>query len=66
MNLLAHVTVNEYPLMSFLFGAGTTLGVVLAWKLGAFFLRRGERCPTCQQVVRHTVPCPTVEATAHE
>lgn len=65
MNLLAHITVNEYPLLSFLFGAGTAVGVMLAWKLGAALLRRGDRCPTCQQVVRQTVSQPA-EVAAHE
>ncbi len=65
MNLLAHITVNEYPMMSFLFGAGAACGVMLAWKLGYGWVKRGDRCPTCQQVVRHEVRKPETAA-SHE
>ena len=40
MALFSHITVNEYPLLSFLFGAGAAFGLMLAWKFGARFLNR--------------------------
>ncbi len=40
MDFFAHITTNEYPLLSFLFGAGAAFGMMLAWKLGAWWLHR--------------------------
>ncbi len=40
MDLFAHITVEEYPLLSFLFGVGAAFGAMLAWKLGSWWLHR--------------------------